>query len=723
MPLCLPTTMTYKDLDEKTSSSHYLKHSRVPRKLYTTLYPLTCCLPFKSRPPLLYQPLSSTNSIHLLRIHPGKPGTKIKCSLRSVLLDETLPSYAALSYVWGSTEGQQEIWLNGFKKKVNANLYEALKRLRKTTRKRTVWIDALCINQDDIHEKGNQIGLMSDIYSRAMEVLVWLGTDDYEEAERAFEILRVVVNTDNKSKGKKTDWDLAKPKVSSKIKRGRSNAAPPVGSRVWIPVMALFTNTWFQRMWVLQEIALAQSAIFIWGATQLDWKIIESALSVITSNSKLHAMLESRELQNAVFMSHLRMMRLSEMKPTLSFLHLLDRARSFNVTDAKDKVYGALGIVTSSSPDSSSGIFVKPDYSLSVATIYTSVALTLISESGNLDVLSFAVHTADEWGKDEKGDGNTTDEHEKIPSWVPDWNSKTIIYPLLGLGPKNRHTTGTSRPLHLLPTSYPGKLSVKGLILDRVSDVCAPVLKKNITESGGEVKRLVKWCSERQTNYTQPNTCPPTPLLFTEASLASVLAAGRNPDGTLVTDPVQHKLDFIVYYSKILLDLEQEKCVRRTKLRGEVEGQIKLENALESNTELHSRRSLESKPKCEPKPNIPTPNTTNLIARSPIQPVLTAEERTCSPDAAREAIFRATCYRSLFTTSSGKLGLGPSAMKEGDVVVALWGAQVPFVLRKVEGGSWYRFVGECYVEEYMDGRGVEKLLGGGEVEEEVFELR
>jgi hypothetical protein len=711
--------MIYKDLDEKASSSQYLEHSRIPRKLYTTLYPLTCCLPFKSRPSLLYQPISSPNFIHLLQIHAGKPGTEIKCSLRSVLLDETLPQYEALSYVWGSTEGQQEIWLDGSKKRVNVNLYEALKRLKKTTRKRTVWIDALCINQDDIHEKGNQVGLMSDIYSRATKVLVWLGTDDYDEAERAFEILRVVVNTDNKSKGKKTDWDLAISKVSTKIKGERSNAAPPLGSRAWIPVMAFFTNTWFQRMWVLQEIALAHSAIFIWGATQLDWKIIESALSVITSDSKLHAMLESRELQNAVFMSHLRTMRLSEMKPALSFLRLLDRARSFNVTDAKDKVYGALGIVTSSSPDSSSGIFVRPDYSSSVATIYTSVALTLISESGNLDVLSFTVHMADEWGKDEKGDENTTDDHEKIPSWVPDWNSKTIIYPLLGLGAKNRHSTGTSRPLHLLPTSHPGELSVKGLILDRVSEVCVPVSKNNITESGAEVKRLVEWCSERQARFAQPSTFPPTPLLFTEASLASVLAAGRKPDGTLVTDPVQHKLDFIAYYSKILLDLEQEDCVSRTKLRGEVKGQIELEN----NTELHSRRSLESKPEYEPKPNISTPNSTNLIARSPIQPVPTAEGRTCNPDAAREAIFRATCYRSLFTTSSGKLGLGPSAMKEGDIVVALWGAQVPFVLRRVEGGGRYRFVGECYVEQYMNGVPVEKFVGSGDVEEEVFELR
>jgi hypothetical protein len=492
--------------------------------------------------------------------------------------------------------------------------------------------------------------------------------------------------------------------------------------------MALFTNTWFQRMWVLQEIALAQSAIFIWGATQLDWKIIESALCVITSNSKLHAKLENRELQNAVFMFHLRTLCLNEMKPALSLLHLLDRARAFDVTDAKDKIYGTLGIVgsrtSSSSPDSPSGIFIKPDYSSSVATIYTSVAVKLISESGNLDVLSFAVHTADEWYKDEKGDEEKTDEDESLPSWVPDWNSKTTIYPLLGLGPKNRHNTGTSRPLHLLPTSNPGILSVKGRILDRVSEFCAPVPKKNIKASDAEVKRLVEWCSERQTSFAQANTSPPTPLLFTEVSLASVLMAGRQPNGTLVADPVQSKLDFIAYYSKLLLDLEQEECVRRTKLRGQVECPIELENALEITTKLQSARSLERKPECKSEhgsgPHAPPPDSARLIARCPIQSVLTAGREICNPDAAREAIFRSTCYRSLFTTCSGKLGLGPGAMKEGDLLVALWGGQVPFVLREVEGEAWYRFVGECYVEGYMEGRGVEKLVG---VEDEVFELR
>ncbi len=63
----------------------------------------------------------------------------------------------------------------GWPTEITTNLYAALSRLRCTETVRTLWIDAICINQKDIAEKSFQIELMRDIYSSAEEVSMWLG--------------------------------------------------------------------------------------------------------------------------------------------------------------------------------------------------------------------------------------------------------------------------------------------------------------------------------------------------------------------------------------------------------------------------------------------------------------------------------------------------------------------------------------------------------------------
>jgi hypothetical protein len=82
-----------------------------------------------------------------------------------------------------------------------------------------------------------------------------------------------------------------------------------------------------------------------------------------------------------------------------------------------------------------------------------------------------------------------------------------------------------------------------------------------------------------------------------------------------------------------------------------------------------------------------------------------------------------TSYRCTFFTETGELGLGPLAAREGDSVVVLWGAQVPFVVRERDGGSFI-LLGECYIEELMDGQALGRLDRGEDgVVERMFEFR
>lgn len=88
--------------------------------------------------------------------------------------------HRALSYVWGPKSNMRPIYVNGYQVHVTQNLFDALKAIRKSQQSQSAhstnwWVDALCINQDDMNERNHQIKLMRIIYLRADSVLAWLG--------------------------------------------------------------------------------------------------------------------------------------------------------------------------------------------------------------------------------------------------------------------------------------------------------------------------------------------------------------------------------------------------------------------------------------------------------------------------------------------------------------------------------------------------------------------
>ena len=84
--------------------------------------------------------------------------------------------YSALSYTWGSSKDASEtILINGQSFKVRRNLHAFLQHARESFAGKALWVDAICINQEDLKEKSRQVQMMSKIYSKTDEVLVWLG--------------------------------------------------------------------------------------------------------------------------------------------------------------------------------------------------------------------------------------------------------------------------------------------------------------------------------------------------------------------------------------------------------------------------------------------------------------------------------------------------------------------------------------------------------------------
>jgi hypothetical protein len=105
----------------------------------------------------------------------GTTGGPIHCAVTIVDLD-TQPRYAALSYVWGSVAPNPDVIIcNDVTFRVTSNCHSALHHLRAIHGAFAIWIDAICINQQDNLEKAHQIGLMGNIYSDAETTYVWLG--------------------------------------------------------------------------------------------------------------------------------------------------------------------------------------------------------------------------------------------------------------------------------------------------------------------------------------------------------------------------------------------------------------------------------------------------------------------------------------------------------------------------------------------------------------------
>jgi hypothetical protein len=132
-----------------------------------------------------YKPLSSRKNIRILVLQPARQlNNPIECSLRVIRLEKFGPrshNYEALSYIWGSCIGDQEIYCEGKVILVTRNCVSALRHLRKQVVERILWVDSICIDQSSIMERNNQVQLMGDVYRSARRVLVWLGQGTLEE--------------------------------------------------------------------------------------------------------------------------------------------------------------------------------------------------------------------------------------------------------------------------------------------------------------------------------------------------------------------------------------------------------------------------------------------------------------------------------------------------------------------------------------------------------------
>lgn len=126
-----------------------------------------------------HAPLQSPRSFRVLTLLPSSNfNSVVRCVIRECSLDDHV-KYEALSYVWGEPAPGHTILIGGKALSVTPNCLEAMRYLRPRRWRagRVIWIDAACIDQDS-SEKNHQVQLMGEIYSKAANVLAWIGPSD-----------------------------------------------------------------------------------------------------------------------------------------------------------------------------------------------------------------------------------------------------------------------------------------------------------------------------------------------------------------------------------------------------------------------------------------------------------------------------------------------------------------------------------------------------------------
>ncbi|KAL1626930.1 hypothetical protein SLS54_002468 [Diplodia seriata] len=202
----------------------------------------------------VFQPLQD-GQIRLLQLQPGPRTAPLRCRLDTVSLAGR-PHYEALSYAWGDPQHLHHVTFPGDEEiGVTTNLHSALVHLRREVgRPRTLWVDALSINQTDAAEKGAQVQMMGDIFRGAAKTWIWLGeeagsSDDDEEGADDNAIVDYLLRHHEET----TDSD-------------DDAAARTLADTSFPALRHFFSRPWFRRLWILQEALLSRRPVAKVGA-------------------------------------------------------------------------------------------------------------------------------------------------------------------------------------------------------------------------------------------------------------------------------------------------------------------------------------------------------------------------------------------------------------------------------------------------------------------------
>lgn len=333
------------------------------------------------------------NEIRLLDLAPGAPGDPLTGSLRKVRLSDAC-MYEPLSYTWKdyglpeSSDNHTEydalptIFLDNMESfiEIGTNCEKALCSVRKATTKRTIWVDSVCVNQDDPEERSHQVDLMQQIFSRAFTVLIYLGQ---ESREHASGIAMSLLGQPDRLR----DVDGLDQHERESLKH-------------------LFGRPYFRRTWIVQEVALAQTLELHCGP----------ALTYLSTfaGKPLEAIFGA-EIPHPPWLKHSKhaasLLRESPVRSLAEqMLTLIFDTASCQCKDDRDRIFALFSLLDWGNKEIL-GNCLSADYNKSTVQVYTQIAEFIATSGFAWAILLLSPRLA-------RGDYS-----DGLPSWVPNWKA------------------------------------------------------------------------------------------------------------------------------------------------------------------------------------------------------------------------------------------------------------------------------------------------------------
>lgn len=244
----------------------------------------------------IYQPLDpQRNQIRLLTLKAGFGTAFIECTLEVISLDDraNIPAYEALSYTWGDATVTKKILVNRRRLSVTLNLHIALEHFRKSDEDLCLWVDAICVNQCDLKERGEQVRLMRQIFSQAPSTIVWLGpeADDSSKAMDLIDLMDYVFRDCHArhlyANDQWPDATIWGPRESWGVE-DHINA-----------LIEFLKRPWFFRIWVVQEAAMSQQLVIVCGNNRTTWSKVSAVQFKNYSKAHCHTRSSSTSLTSS----------------------------------------------------------------------------------------------------------------------------------------------------------------------------------------------------------------------------------------------------------------------------------------------------------------------------------------------------------------------------------------------------------------------------------------
>lgn len=671
-----------------------------------------------------------------------------------------LPTFFALSYVWGDPTRTHDIIIDDKRLRITENLYTALRELQPSSLGFIwIWADAICINQDDLAERSAQVLLMREIYHSAADVKIWLGPSN----ENWMRCLRFISNLTEGSFISDVDSLPNAPTVDNNVEEMIMKAVmipsgalargvigfgqsiievldildppgldekaemvqeedgelslhqemirkfvkwkPPtrylkrVENESFVEVADLIDRvfirncTWFERMWVVQELGVADDATFIAsGGRSVSWSNLIRCVCYL--HYTLHAPVKS--IRNVIGMEKIRQGWNGRKRQPLR--DLIRECRYRRATDPRDKIFSLLGLM-----GDKLNAYLKPDYSKSVREVYANVALHFIAQSESLDPLC-------SW--------QTFGRQNELPSWVPDYSLDQDLAPcpLVAIdggssiynSSGHNHRYKYSRMDVAVTHESWSHLRTVGLCIDLVAVLSDPLQN---SEPFGHTERLWNSTIRAAEGYLGGLTND------VKACLEGISSAVEKYSEywTSLGDSSKY-LDATDHLSKYTRSPD-----RGSKESIVTDGKTLYLESIEPNLSPHDNYIVDAYAQtllCGRK------SARERISKEDIRIFMNLGEATNSKRAeilttASNAFEAGMRKRSIAVTRNGYIGAVPHNTQSGDFICVLFGCSVPVVVRK--RGQEYLFIGESYLHGFMDAEAL-VLEMKGELNEQDFVL-